>query len=106
MIVEFSISPIGVGESLSKYVARVIDLVDKSGLPYLFTPMGTIVEGEWEEVLGLIERCHRLMLELAPRVATRIYIDDRPGRQGLLEYKTRSVEEKLGRKIKRAQVAG
>jgi uncharacterized protein (TIGR00106 family) len=102
MIVEFSISPLGVGESLSRYVARVIDLVDKSGLPYLLTPMGTIVEGEWEEVMGLIERCHKLMRELAPRVATRIYIDDRPGRKGLLQYKTKSVEEKLGRKIKRA----
>jgi len=103
MIAEFTISPIGVGESLSRYVARVVDLVDKSGLPYLLTPMGTIVEGEWGEVLGLIERCHRLMLELAPRVATRIYIDDRPGRKGLLEYKTKSVEEKIGRRINRAQ---
>ena len=105
MIAEFTISPIGVGESLSRYVAQVIDLVDKSGLPYLLTPMGTIVEGEWEEVLGLIERCHKRMLELAPRVATRIYIDDRPGRRGLLEYKTKSVEEKLGRKIKRTETA-
>ena len=104
MIVEFSISPIGVGESLSRYVAEVVDLVDRSGLPYLLTPMGTIVEGEWDEVMGLIKRCHRRMLELAPRVATRIYIDDRPGKTGLLEYKTRSVEEKLGRAIKRTRV--
>lgn len=102
LIVEFSISPIGVGESLSPYVAKVVDLVDRSGLPYLLTPMGTIVEGEWQEVMELIERCHKLMRELAPRVATRIYIDDRPGKTGLLEYKTRSVEEKLGRRIRRA----
>jgi|Deesub1362B_J571_1020462.scaffolds.fasta_scaffold00748_7 uncharacterized protein (TIGR00106 family) len=104
MIVEFTISPIGVGESLSKYVAKVIDLVDKSGLPYLLTPMGTIVEGEWDEVMDLIKRCHHLMLEMAPRVTTRIYIDDRPGRKGLLEYKTKSVEEKLGRPIRRAKL--
>ncbi|NOX44701.1 MAG: MTH1187 family thiamine-binding protein [Caldiserica bacterium] len=104
MIVEFSISPIGVGESLSRYVAEVIDLVDRSGLPYLLTPMGTIVEGEWDEVMALIKRCHQRMLELAPRVATRIYIDDRPGKAGLLEYKTRSVEEKLGRAIRRTRV--
>lgn len=104
MIVEFSISPIGVGESLSRYVAKVIDLVDKSGLPYLLTPMGTIVEGEWDEVMELIKRCHHLMREMAPRVATRIYIDDRPGRKGLLEYKTKSVEEKVGRPIRRAKV--
>ena len=103
MIVEFTISPIGVGESLSEYVAQVIDIVDKSGLPYLLTPMGTIVEGEWDEVMELIKRCHHRMLELAPRVATRIYIDDRPGRKGLLEYKTRSVEEKLGRAIRRTR---
>ncbi|RLE34770.1 thiamine-binding protein [Candidatus Acetothermia bacterium] len=104
MIVEFTISPIGVGESLSKYVAKVIDLVDKSGLPYLLTPMGTIVEGEWDEVMDLIKRCHHLVLEMEPRVATRIYIDDRSGRKGLLEYKTRSVEEKLGRPIKRTRL--
>ncbi|HID09062.1 TPA: MTH1187 family thiamine-binding protein [Candidatus Micrarchaeota archaeon] len=104
MIVEFSISPIGAGESLSRYVAKVIDLVDKSGLPYLLTPMGTIVEGEWDEVMELIKRCHHLMREMAPRVATRIYIDDRPGRKGLLEYKTKSVEEKVGRPIRRAKV--
>jgi len=104
VIAEFTISPVGVGESLSKYVAEVIDIVDKSGLPYLLTPMGTIVEGEWDEVMGLIKRCHHRMRELAPRVATRIYIDDRPGKKGLLEYKTRSVEEKLGRPIKRARI--
>jgi uncharacterized protein YqgV (UPF0045/DUF77 family) len=44
------------------------------------------------------------MLEMAPRVTTRIYIDDRPGRKGLLEYKTKSVEEKLGRPIRRAKL--
>jgi len=104
MIVEFTISPIGVGESLSEYVAKVIDLVDKSGLPYLLTPMGTIVEGEWDEVMELIKRCHHLVSEMAPRVATRIYVDDRFGRKGLLEYKTRSVEEKLGRQIKRTRL--
>jgi len=104
MIVEFTISPIGVGASLSECVAKVIDLVDKSGLPYLLTPMGTIVEGEWDEVMELIKHCHHLVLEMAPRVATRIYIDDRSGRKGLLEYKTRSVEEKLGRPIKRTRL--
>jgi len=45
MLVEFSITPIGRGESLSEDVARILDLVDRSGLNYKLTPMGTIVEG-------------------------------------------------------------
>jgi len=86
---------------LAKYVARALEIVDKSGLPYKFTPMGTIVEGEWNEVLELIRRCHQAVGEVAPRVITRIVIDDRRGRTGLIESKVRSVEREVGRELKK-----
>lgn len=100
MIVEFSITPIGKGESLSADVAKVLDLVDKSGLDYRLTPMGTIVEGEWDEVMELIKRCHQAMLERANRVSTRIHIDDRKGAKDRIRHKVQAVEEKLGRELR------
>lgn len=101
MIVEFSITPIGKGESLSGDVAQILDLVDKSGLEYRLTPMGTVVEGEWDEVMALIKRCHRAMRERADRVATWIHIDDQKGAKDQIRYKVDVVEKELGRELKK-----
>lgn len=100
MIVEFSVAPIGRGEELAGPVARILDLVDRSGLPYRLTAMGTIVEGEWDEVLGLVRRCHETMGEGSVRVLTHIAIDDRPNASGRIEGKVRDVEKILGRPLK------
>ena len=80
MLVQFSIVPLAKGESISGQVARILDLVDGSGLPYRLTPMGTIVEGGWDEVMALVGQCHREALRDAPRALTTITIDDRPGK--------------------------
>lgn len=101
MIIEFSVVPIGRGEALAGPVARVLDLVDKSGLPYQLTAMGTIVEGEWDEVLGLVRRCHEAMRGEAVRVLTRISIDDRAATAGRIQGKVRDVEAVLGRELKK-----
>ena len=82
-------------------MAQVLDLVDRSGLDYKLTAMGTLIEGEWDEVMRLIKECHLLMRERAPRVVTWIHIDDRPGRKGMLESKIRAVEERLGRELRK-----
>ena len=100
MIVAFSVVPLDKGESLSAYVANIIDLIDQSGLPYRLTPMNTIVEGSWDDVMGLIRRCHELMMEDSRRVYTCISIDDRKGRQDAISRKIESIEEKLGRGVK------
>jgi uncharacterized protein (TIGR00106 family) len=50
MIVEFSVVPIGKGDSLAELVSKVVDIIDTSGMPYQLTAMGTIVEGEWNDV--------------------------------------------------------
>jgi len=102
MMVEFSIIPIGSGEGVSEFVARALVLVDKSGLDYKITPMGTIVEGSWDEVIGLIKECHAEVLKDAARIVTKITIDDRPGRaDGRFARKIESVEAHLGRKLKK-----
>jgi uncharacterized protein (TIGR00106 family) len=101
MIAEFSVVPVGRGESLAGPVARVLDIVDKSGLPYQLTAMGTLVEGDWDEVLALVRRCHEAMRGEAGRVSTHIAIDDRPGASGRIVGKVRDVEESLGRPLKK-----
>ncbi len=95
MIAEFSIVPFTGEESLSTYVALVIKEVEKSGLNYKLTPMGTIVEGDAEQVFELIKRCHMLMKNHANRVLTRISIDDRGEDLNRMDKKVKSVMEKL-----------
>ncbi|HEU68803.1 MAG TPA: MTH1187 family thiamine-binding protein [Candidatus Acetothermia bacterium] len=87
--------PIGAGESLSSYVARCARIVRESGLPHQLTAMGTIVEGEWDEVLAVIRACHMAVRADVRRVSTLIRIDDREGPAGRLEGKIRSVEDRL-----------
>ncbi len=101
MIIEFSIVPVGQGEELAGLVARVLDIVDRSGLPYQLTSMGTIVEGDWDEVMGLIRTCHRAMRRQAGRVLTRISIDDRAGSAKRMGRKVEAVEKILGRSLKK-----
>lgn len=101
MLVQFSIVPLGAGESLSKSVAEVIRIIDESGLPYRTNPMGTVVEGEWDEVMALIRKCHQEALKDAPRVLTSISIDDRPGKTDRITEKIKSVEKRIGREIKK-----
>ncbi|MCC6964526.1 MAG: MTH1187 family thiamine-binding protein [candidate division Zixibacteria bacterium] len=100
MLVEFSIVPMGVGESVSKEVAKVIDIIDRSGLNYRTHAMGTIIEGDWEQCLALIKQCHDAVRAAAPRVYTRIAIDDRAGGKSTMDRKLKSVREKLGREFK------
>src|SRR3990170_4988684 len=95
-IAEFSITPVGKGESVGEYVARCLDLVDRSGLPYRLNPMGTVVEGPFDEVLDLIARCHKAVAADCDRVSTIIKIDDRKGVTGGLESKGADVATRTG----------
>ena len=101
MLVEFSMVPMGKGDSISAEVARIVDLIDKSGLKYETHAMGTLIEGSWDECLSLIRQCHDKLRESAPRVYTRIAIDDREGDKSKMDRKLASVQEKLGREFKR-----
>jgi len=99
VLLEFSISPTGQGESVSAHVARVIDLIDKSGVPYQLTPMGTILEGEWSQVIGVVTQCFELLRADFPRVGLHMKVDYRAGPAGRLKSKTAKVEQHLGRKL-------
>jgi len=94
-------SPPGAREGVEEVIAEVLSIVDGSGLSYQLGPMHTVVEGEPERVLEVILRCHQRVLELAPRVLTKITLDDRKGATGRLRGKVRDVEQILGKPLSR-----
>jgi len=100
MIVNFTIVPIGKDSSLSAKVAEVLKIVSDSGIDYKLHSMGTILEGDWDEIMRLIKKCHKKILKDSDRVLTTITIDDRKGRTGRISGKVKSVEKKLGKKLK------
>ncbi|MHC4184284.1 MAG: MTH1187 family thiamine-binding protein [Planctomycetota bacterium] len=101
MIANFSVVPIGKGNSLSSQVAEVLKIVDESGINYKLHSMGTILEGDWDEILRLIKKCHERTLESSNRVLTTITIDDRKGKSDRIVGKVQSVERKLGKELKK-----
>lgn len=100
LLMEFSMFPVGTGESLSSYVAKVVQIVDQSGLDYLLNPMGTVVEGEPEAVLALLGQCLAAMSEDCNRISCSVKLDYRRGRSGRLKTKIKSVEAKVGHALK------
>lgn len=99
VLLEFSMSPLDKGVSLSPYVARSLDIIDKSGLPYQLTPMGTILEGEWGEVMAVVTACYQRMSQDCDRISTSMRIDYRAGKSGRLKSKIQAVESRLGRTL-------
>jgi len=100
MLVEYSVIPMG-KESLSVPVSQVIDIIDKSGLAYQTTSMGTLIEGEWDKIFSLLKKCHDLLTTNYSRVFEIIRIDERKGANGRIKGKVDEVEEILKRKIRR-----
>ncbi|MBT3353311.1 MAG: MTH1187 family thiamine-binding protein [Candidatus Scalindua sp.] len=100
MVVNFTVVPIGKDSSLSAKVAEVLKIISDSGISYKLHSMGTILEGEWDEIMRLIKKCHKKILKDSDRVLTTITIDDRKGRTDRIAGKVKSVEEKLGKKLK------
>jgi len=101
MLAIFSTFPTDKGESISREVADVIEIIINSGLPYQTTAMGTIIEGEWDEIMELIKTCHFKLRKKSKRVYTKISIDDREGVSGRISGKIDSIEKKLKRKVNR-----
>lgn len=101
VMVEFSVLPLGKGESLSRTVARVLKIVAESGVSYRANPMGTVLEGSWDEVMDVVKQCHAEAMKKGGRVVTSIKIDDRKGAGRRMEKKLGSVERKLGIKLRK-----
>jgi len=101
VLLEFSISPLGEGESVSEHVARSLEIIDASGLEYQLHAMGTVVEGELDEVLAVMRQCLDAMAAHCDRVSCIAKLDYRKGHSGRLKSKVASVESKLGRELKK-----
>jgi uncharacterized protein (TIGR00106 family) len=101
MLVEFSIIPIGSSSSIGDQIAEVLRIVDASGLPYKINPIGTVVEGEWDEIVKLIKKCHKKVMTSEDRVVTTISIDDRKGKPNRIEEKVKSIERRIGKSLKK-----
>ena len=95
MLLAFSITPIGTGESVSGAVADAVRLVRASGLPNETNAMFTNVEGSWEELMDLLRRCVDAVAEHADRVSVVAKLDYRQGAQDQLHTKVAAVEERL-----------
>lgn len=95
MLASFSVTPMGATESVGDIVAGCVRLVRDSGLPNETSAMFTTVEGEPEEVFGLIQACTAYAAEHAPRVSVVVKIDHRPGHEGALTAKVDRVERAL-----------
>lgn len=95
-IADFTIIPIGVGVSLSKYVAACERVLDKTNLHYELHANGTNLEGEWDEVMNAIKACHEKLHEMGvPRISTVIKIGTRTDRAQTMAEKVDSVRAKL-----------
>lgn len=96
VLVDISIVPLGVGLSLSSYVAECERIFQKAGLKTALHAYGTNVEGEWDDVFGAIKQCHETLHAMgAPRISTNLRLGTRTDRAQTMEDKVRSVEEKL-----------
>jgi len=99
VLLEFSMSPLDKGESVSKYVARSLDIIDQSGVDYRLNPMGTVLEGEWDDVMAVVKKCYERMSEDCNRISCGIKIDARKGTSDRLGGKTRRLESILERDL-------
>ena len=100
VLLEFSMSPLDKGESVGEYVSRSLKIIDESGVDYRLNPMGTVLEGEWDEVFGVVKKCYQEMSKDCSRISTVIKVDCRKGKSGRLKGKIESVEQRLNRKLK------
>jgi uncharacterized protein (TIGR00106 family) len=95
VLVHFSIFPLDKGEHLSSYVARAVRIIRDSGLTYQLGAMGTTIEGEWHEVMEVVERCYRVLETDCDRIVVNMKMDCKKGPAGRMAGKVQSVERKL-----------
>jgi len=95
-IVDLCVVPIGVGVSVSKYVAACEKILTEAGLTINLHAYGTNIEGEWDAVFAAIKKCHETVHEMgSPRISTTIKVGTRTDREQTMQDKIQSVEQKL-----------
>ena len=101
MLLELSVIPLGRGKSVSADIADLVKIIDASGLDYRLTAAGTILEGNWEQLMDVARKCHAEMRKKTERVVTYMKIDDYAERTGRLTAAVTSVETKIGKPLKK-----
>jgi len=97
VIVDLCVVPLGVGLSLSPYIAVCQRVLDEAGLKTVLHAYGTNIEGDWDAVFAAVKRCHEEIHRMgAPRISTTIKLGTRVDREQSMGDKVRSVQEKLG----------
>jgi uncharacterized protein (TIGR00106 family) len=98
VIADLGIIPIGVGLSLSKYVAACEGILREAGLEPRLHAYGTNLEGDWDDVFAAVKRCHQVLHEMGvPRISTVIKVGTRTDKGQTMGDKIKSVEQKLGK---------
>ena len=97
MLVAFSVTPIGAGDSVGDAVAEAVRVVRASGLPNRTDAMFTTIEGEWDEVMAVVKQAVDAVAAVSPRVSLSLKADVRPGVTGALTAKVEHIERVLGR---------
>jgi uncharacterized protein (TIGR00106 family) len=100
ILLELSIFPLDKGDSVSPYVTRCLDIIDRSGINYRSNSMGTVLEGGYAEVMDVVRQCFEALAVDCNRIECSMKLDYRKGRTNRLEAKIASVEQKLGRKLR------
>ena len=100
VLLDFSMTPLGKGESVSAYVARCMEVVAASGLDHRLHAMGTTLEGELDEVWAVVRRCFEVLQSDCDRISCSIKIDYRKGSGGRLRSKVEKVQSLVGRPLK------
>lgn len=96
IIVDFCLIPLGVGTSLSSYIAECQKILQQMGIDHELHAYGTNIEGEWEVVMEAIKRCHVRVHEMgAPRVTTTLKLGSRIDIDQSMRDKVNSVIDKL-----------
>ena len=100
MLLELNILPLGRGRSISSDVADMVKIIDASGVDYKLTAEGTILEGNWDQLMNVAKKCHDEMRKKTERVITIMHADDYDDRTGRLNGAVDSVIKKLGKPVK------
>lgn len=96
VLLDLCVVPLGVGVSVSEYIAACQRVLKESGLKYEMHMYGTNIEGEWDEVMAAVKKCHEVVHQMgAPRISTSIRLGTRIDKNQSMEDKIRSVQQKL-----------
>ncbi|NOX88499.1 MAG: MTH1187 family thiamine-binding protein [Calditrichaeota bacterium] len=101
VLIEFSMFPLDKGESLSPYVARILDVIDKSGVNYRLNPMGTVLEGNYDEVMEVVRKCFNELEKDCTRISMALKMDYRKTGESRLDTKIEKIESILNRELRK-----